>query len=300
MAAKRVKKVPEGPRSLASIQVDITSRLGAVAPATSTGMPSLDALLGGGLRSGTHLLVSGGPGVGKTAFVLMLAYMAARARVSVLFSSVGLDDTEIVARLTARALHREYQNVQATYGTIWSGVSMQDPALRGPILTCLATVSKKVGEHLHIHAADPMDDVASLADQAAFLWARNERVVVVVDGAEAYSAGAVGAGQTIPGSGYDARLSLVAYELSRLASQGCAVVTTCDSAAASLLAPAATVMAELRAVREPVARGAMKKKGIGARPMDLAVLKNRLGPTPTLPLVFLAAASVFEERVTVA
>ena len=296
MAAKRVKKVPEGPRSLASIQVDITSRLGAVAPATSTGMPSLDVLLGGGLRSGTHLLVSGGPGVGKTALVLMLAYMAARARVSVLFSAVGLDETEIIARLTARALHREYQNVQATYGTIWSGVSMQDPALRGPISACLATVSKKVGEHLHLHAADPMEDISSLADQAAFLWARNERVVVVVDGAEAFSAGAIGTGQAIAGNGYDARLSLVAYELSRLASQGCAVITTCHSAAAPLIAPAVTVMAELRAARESTSKGAMKKKSIGARPMDLAIVKNRLGPTPTLPLTFSPAASIFEER----
>jgi RecA/RadA recombinase len=296
VAAKRAKKVPEGPRSLASIQVDITSRLGAVAPTTSTGMPSLDALLGGGLRSGTHLLVSGGPGVGKTAFALMLAYMAARARVSVLFASVGLDETEIVARLTARALHREYQNVHATYGTIWSGVSLQDPALRGPISSCLATVSKKVGEHLHLHAAEPMEDVSSLADLAAFLWARNERVVVVVDGAEAFSAGAAGTGQAAPGSGYDARLSLVAYELSRLAGQGCAVITTCHSAAAPLIAPAVTVMAELRPGRETSSRSAMKKKVIDARAMELAIVKNRLGPTPTLLLNFSPAASVFEER----
>lgn len=293
-AAKRLKKVPEGPRSLSSIQVDLTSRLGAVAPATTTGMPTLDALLGGGLRSGTHLLVSGGPGVGKTAFVLMLAYLAARARASVLFSSVGLDETEMMARLTARALHREYQNVNATYGTIWSGVSLQDPSLRGPISTCLATVAKKVGEHLHFHAADPMEDVASLADQAAFLWARNERVVVVVDGAEAYSAGDVSGTVGALGT-YDARLCLVAYELSRLAGQGCAVITTCSSVNAHLLEPAATVMGELRPVREPSPKG-VKKKIVEARPMDLVIVKNRLGPTPTLPLAYAAAASVFEER----
>jgi hypothetical protein len=290
VATKRAKKGPDGPRSLGSIQVDVTSRLGAVAPATTTGVPSLDELLGGGIRSGTHLLVSGGPGVGKTAFVLMLAYMAARARASVLFTSVGLDETEIVARLTARALHREYQNVAATYGTIWSGLSMQDPALRGPISSCLATMTKKVGEHLHLHSAEPMLDVATLADHAAFLWARNERVLVVVDGAEAYSvAGAAGAS-------YDARLSLVAYELSRLASQGCAVVTTCHAVGAPFIAPAVTVAGELRPVRDPTPKGSRKKLQLGARPMDFAIQKNRLGPTPTLPLVYMAAASVFEER----
>ena len=294
MATKRSKTGPEGPRSLASIQVDVTGRLGAVAPATTTGLPSLDALLGGGLRSGTHLLVSGAPGTGKTAFVLMLAYMAARARASVLFTSVGLDETEIVARLTARALHREYQNAAATYGTIWSGLSMQDPALRGPISSCLATMTKKVGENLYLHSAEPMQDVASLADHAAFLWARNERVLVVVDGAEAYSATASTGGSA---QSYDGRLSLVAYELSRLASQGCAVITTCHSGTAPLLSPAVTVAAELRAVREQVGKGGSKKKlPLEARPMDLAIQKNRLGPTPTIPLVFMAAASVFEER----
>jgi hypothetical protein len=264
-----------------------------VAPATTTGLTSLDALLGGGLRTGTHLLVAGAPGVGKTAFSLMLAYMAARARASVLFSSVGLDDTEVMARLAARAVHREYQNVAATYGTIWSGVSLQEPALRGPISGCLDTVVKKVGEHLHLHAAEPMEDVASLADQAAYLWSRNERVVVVVDGLEAYSATL---GDEAP-SGYDARLCLVAYELSRLAREGCAVVSTCQSATLPLVSPAATVAAELRLPRLPPSRGAMKKKPpVDSRAMDFAVLKNRLGPTPTLALQHLAAASVFEEQ----
>ncbi|HVU04436.1 MAG TPA: DnaB-like helicase C-terminal domain-containing protein [Polyangiaceae bacterium] len=293
MAAKRAKRA-EGPRSLTSIQVDVTNRLGAVAPATTTGIPTLDGLLGGGLRSGTHLLVSGGPGMGKTAFVLMLAYLAARARASVLFSSVGLDETEIMARLTARALHREYQNVSATYGTIWSGQSMQDPALRGPISSCLATVAKKVGEHLYLHAAEPMEDVASLADHAAFLWARNERVVVVVDGAEAYSAGELSGTPGALGT-YDARLCLVAYELSRLAAQGCAVITTCSSENANILEPAATVFAELRGNRDTAPKPT-KKKGIDSRPLDLVVLKNRLGPTPTVPLTYSAAASVLEER----
>ncbi len=289
--AKRTKKGPEGPRSLASIQVDVTTRLGAVAPTTTTGLTAFDELLGGGLRSGTHVLVSGAPGVGKTALVLMLAYMAARARAAVLFTSVGLDETEIVARLAARALHREYQNVGATYGTIWSGLSMQEPALRGPLSSCLNTVAKKVGEYLHLHSAEPMLDVASLADHAAFLWARNDRVLVVVDGAEAYSAPNAGA------SSYDGRMSLVGYELSRLASQGCAVVTTCQAASATFLSPAVTLAAELRSIREPLPKGGAKRKmQLGARPMDLAIYKNRLGPTPTLPLVHLAAASVFEER----
>lgn len=292
MATKRAKKPAEGPRSLASIQVDVSTRLGAAAPATTTGMASLDQLLGGGLRSGTHLLISGAPGTGKTALALMLAYMAARAKASVLYASVGLDDTEVMSRLAARALHREYQNVTATYGTIWSGLSLQDPALRAPISGCMNGVVKKVGEHLHLLASEPMDDVSVLSDHAGYLWARNERVLVVVDGVEAYTG--FGAGANVS---FDARMSLVAYELSRLASQGCAVITTCQAATAAMVAPAATVFAELVPARDPVSREKMKKKfPVDSRAMDLTIVKNRLGPTPAVPLVYLAAASVFEER----
>jgi hypothetical protein len=282
-----------GPRSLASIQVDVTTRLGAIAPATTTGMPSLDRVLGGGLRSGMHLLIAGDHGTGKTAFALMLAYMAARARASVIFASVGLDETEVVARLAARALHREYQNAQATYGTIWSGQSMQDGVLRGPIANSLDTVSKKVGDYLHLHPAEPMEDLSVIAGHAASLWARNERVVVVVDGAEGFSAG-IAAGSVA--ASYSGRLSALAYDLTRLAGQGCAVISTCHSSATSLFGPAATVLAELRPVREPTPRASKKKTTIDQRPTDLVIVKNRLGPTPTLALVYAMGASVFEER----
>jgi DNA polymerase III delta prime subunit len=295
MATKRVKKPAEAARSLASIQVDVTTRLGAVAPATTTGMAALDALLGGGLRSGSHMLVAGAPGVGKTAFALMLAYMAARARAAVLFTSVGLDDTEVVARLAARAVHREYQNVNATYGTIWVGQSMQDQALRGPISNAIDTVVKKVGDHLHLHQADPMEDVGTVGELAAQLWARNDRVVVVVDGIEAYSAGSGAGVNPAQAAGYEARLSLVAYELSRLAGQGCAVVTTCNSAALPLVVPASTVAAELRPVRA-VSRSMKKKVTLDAKAIDLVFLKNRYGPSATLPLLYAAAASIFQER----
>src|SRR6187551_104502 len=65
--------------SLAAMQVDVTTHLGAVGPATSTGLPGLDALMGGGLRSGTLLALSGPAGSGRTSVALSLAYLAARA-----------------------------------------------------------------------------------------------------------------------------------------------------------------------------------------------------------------------------
>lgn len=264
-----------------------------MSPATTTGLPGLDALLGGGLRSGTHFNLTGEPGTGKTSFALMLAYMAARSRAAVLFASVGLDETEVIARLTARALHREYQNVAATYGTIWSGQSMQDEDLRGPIATCLDTVTKKVGDYLHLFAAEPLCEASTIADQAALLWARNERVVVVVDGMEALGASALsGTG----GSNFAERVYFVACELSRLASQGCAVVSTCADVAAPYAVPAATVAAELVPARESSAKAGGKRRGQGGRPVDLDIHKNRFGRTTAVPLTYMARASVFEER----
>jgi predicted ATP-dependent serine protease len=295
LGSRRPKKASDVPRPLSGVHVDVRTRLGAVAPTTTTGLSRLDAALGGGLRSGMHLLVSGAPGTGKTSLALMLAYIAARARASVLFTSVGLDETEVLARLAARALHREYQNVGATYGTIWSGESLQDEGLRGPITTCLDTVTKKVGEHLHLYIAEPLHDISVLADHAAILWARNERVVVVVDGIDGYAPSALaGTAATVS---FDTRVYLVACELSRLASQGCAVVSTSSLVAAPYVVPAATVAAELLPAREASAKsGAKKRTQLGTRAIDLCLRKNRFGRTPTVPLQFMAAASVFEER----
>ena len=62
--------------SLAAMQVDVTTHLGAVGPATSTGFPGLDQLLGGGLRSGMVMALSGAAGSGRTSVALALAYLA--------------------------------------------------------------------------------------------------------------------------------------------------------------------------------------------------------------------------------
>jgi replicative DNA helicase len=291
------KRTTTPPTSLGDIQVDVTNRLGALTPATTTGIRALDTLLGGGLRAGTHVVLSGVPGVGKTALSLLIAYVAARARAAVVFASGVLDDTEVIARLTARALHREYNNVDVTYGEIWSGQAMQDAMLRAPISSCINNVIKKVGSQLFLHSARPMEPTGELLAKASFLWNRHDRVVVVVDGIEAFSASGSGNSRTAVGanSSFDGRLSQVAYELTSLASQGCAVLSTCQLANAPLVIPAASFAAELRAVRETGPRRS-GSPALDRRPVDLVVTKNRTGPTATIPLAYFTAASVFEER----
>lgn len=80
------------PQSLAGVQGEEGRRL-------TTGMPELDALLGGGLAPGGALLVAGEPGVGKSTLLLQLAGGAARSGARVLYAS----GEESAARLKSRA-----------------------------------------------------------------------------------------------------------------------------------------------------------------------------------------------------
>jgi replicative DNA helicase len=280
------------------MQVDVTTRMGALTPATPTGFPTLDRWLNGGLRTGALVALTGGPGTGKTALSLLLAYMSARARAAVVFTSVSLDETEIMARLAARALNREHPEVPVHYGSIWSGQAWQDDSTRGPVSSAVETVVKKVGAHLHLHAAQPFESTAELSDCAAHLWGRYERVVMFVDGVEAFRAAAGGdpARQQAANAGLDSRVSQVAYELRRISELGCAVVVTVERRHAELVIPAATLALEIRPLDSMQAVHSERGVSLGARPVELAVLKNRVGPTGMIPLRFLPAVSLFEER----
>jgi hypothetical protein len=283
--------------SLSSMQVDVTSRMGALTAATPSGFATLDRLLNGGLRSGSLIAVTGGAGSGKTALLLLLAYMAARARAAVMFASVTLDETEVMARLAARALYRERPELGVAYGAIWSGQAWQDDVTRGPVSAAVETVVKKVGNYLHLHAAEPYESTAELGQRAAQLWGRHERVVILVDGIEALraSAPAASAEHTSANAGFESRVSQVAYELGKLAEQGCAVVVSALSRSADLVTPAATLAAELRPMGS---HAAPSERGLslGVRPVELVITKNRVGAVGMIPLRFLPGVSVFEER----
>jgi replicative DNA helicase len=267
-----------GPVALASIQVDLTTRLGAPSEVTPTGFRALDALLHGGLRSGTVLALSGAPGSGRTSLALMIAYMAARTQAGVEIVGRGIDDTEIVARLAARALRRTYPQSEVTYTDIWSGNVFGNDTVRRAVGEAVDTVMQKVGAHLHITRLGPGESIETFAPRSTQLWARYERVVLVVDDIEGLTAG-VGIAPL------DARIVSVAYELRSLAEQGCAVVLTTLSRHAELVAPAATAVVELRTL----------VSGEGPSDMELAVTKNRVGPTGRIPLKVHFSATEFTD-----
>jgi predicted ATP-dependent serine protease len=273
------------------MQVDVTTRLGALSAATATGFPSLDRMLRGGLRTGTVVAIAGAPGVGRTALALLIGYMAARAKAGVVFASASLDATEIVARLAARALEREYPDAHTPYGMIWSGQAWQDATTHRALADAVETVVKKVGAQLHLYRAAGLESTNSLAQCAAHQWSRSERAVLVVDDIEAFSAEGVGqmAHAAAANASMEGRVTHVAYDLQRIAAQGCSVIFTTLSRHAELVAPAATLAAELRlapdAASEPEERS-----------MELSVYKNRVGETGIVPLRFVPGAGLFEEH----
>ena len=86
----------------------------------------------------------------------------------------------------------------------------------------------------------------------------------------------------------EGRATHVAYDLRRIAEQGCSVVFTTLSRHAEFVAPAVTIAGELRPLSDAPAED-------GARSMELFVYKNRVGATGSVPLRFIPGAGLFEE-----
>jgi replicative DNA helicase len=270
------------PLSLASMQVDVATRLGAPVPVTPTGIKALDVMLGGGLRAGTVLSLCGQPGSGRTALSLLVAYMAARTRAGVIVTSVTLDETEVVARLAARAINREYPAARISYATIWNGEAFSHDETRRVVNSAVETVHQKVGGFLHLGRLSPSAPLHSLGDRLGAFWARHERLVVVVDDLEAAVAD--------PGQGsadVETRVLDAAFMLRALAERGAAVICTCLERHADLVAPAATACA--RIVRTASSEG-------GEWGAELVLTKNRMGPVGVVALHLAPGTMQLTER----
>ena len=126
------------------------------------------------------------------------------------------------ARFAARALHREYPEALTPYGEIWSGQAWQKDATRRPVSEAVDTVVKKVGGMLHLHRASAFESTKQMLARTSELWTRHERVVLVVDGIEAFSAagGEDPRRQALANSGFESRVSQVAWELRQLSEHG--------------------------------------------------------------------------------
>ncbi len=278
------------PVQLRAMAVDVTTSLGSSLPVTPVGLGVLERLMAGGLRTGDFFLISGSAGVGKTALALHLGYIAARSAAETLIVSVTVDEAAMVARFAARALHREHPDERVTYGQILSGEAWKDEAVAKKVRAAVNTVVTKVGTRLYPRRVQPFERLRAVRDAAAALWKRNDRVVVIVDGLEAFT----------PQSSETADpLVAAAFELRALAQEGCAVVATMGGRDAERAMAAATLAAELtRSAHGSIAKPDERLLFLGARNVDLVVTKNHAGPTGLVPLRLVAGAATFEERAT--
>jgi hypothetical protein len=218
--------------------------------------------------------------------------MAARARSAVLFAGAALDETEVMARYTARALHREWLDSNTPYPEIWSGKAWQSAKIRGPLGQAVDTVTSKVGQHLYLYRLPPFESTEALSGHVQSLWTRHEQVVAVVDDIEALSASSGGdqARAQTANASFANRLSQVAYELHALANGGAAMILTVQKCHEHLVAPAATLSLTLRPEPQAAPAGALAE-----RRLTLEVTKNRIGDTGNIALTFIPGAAAFEE-----
>lgn len=75
---------------------------GKVSPGVPTHIPTLDKLLGGGIKPGKQMVIAARPSVGKSAFAMELAYALADQGYAAGFLSQEMESVELVDRLTAR------------------------------------------------------------------------------------------------------------------------------------------------------------------------------------------------------
>jgi hypothetical protein len=266
-----------GPTSLDDVHVDVTTRLGEPTKLTPCGFPGLDVLLGGGLRPGTVLGLVGAPGSGRTSLALAMAYVAARSQAGVAFAARSLDDTEVFARLAARALRRSYPASEVTYADIWSGTAFRGDQVRRAISDAVGTVVQKVGSHLHLARLVAGEALGELAARAAPLWARHDRVLFFIDDVE---------GLVAPERGsLEAQLVALGFQLRELADTGCTVVFTALARHSDFLAPGASALIRIHA---PPSQSPEV-------PLELQLEKNRLGAVGTVSLTAVFGALEFNQ-----
>ncbi len=141
-------------------------------PPLTTGFPSLDALLGGGLRRGDLVVLAGDVGVGKSALALGVALRAAAAGHAVAFLTGEMTAERVVERALAMQGRTRIDDLRRGVldDTAHEGVAAAALALRtrAPVIerlqgTGVAGVSDLLVQHLGIDlvVVDPVQFLAS-------------------------------------------------------------------------------------------------------------------------------------------
>lgn len=226
----------------------------------SSGIQRLDAILGGGMRSGDMIGVVGAAGGGKSAFVGQIALDAARSGATVVYASVEMPPAELVARWVALELFRSssplgsdwpvgYRDV--LYGRAWRGEGVRADHREAvqARMTVASNQLSRVGNHLFVQQIEPgstVDDLRARVTVARELCGLDRPMVLVVDPLQRLFAsersGRRGRAADAVNSNETERVGTVAQELKFLAdTESMTVVFTSDTTKAAAVGAQSSV-----------------------------------------------------------
>lgn len=272
------------PLSQLMMRVDAVADGTASADSIPTGFPSLDKLLGGGLRRGDLVVLGGDVGVGKSALALAIALRARSAGTAVELMSGEMDVPRVLERVLA--IEGKASIDQIRQGTL-------DETTRA----ALGAAAFRLRETMPGISRLPAGGAAEVVAQAAAL----EPALLVVDSLQAMVGTAGGA--------LDDELALAVRALkSHALDAHVAVLLTAHVPALDRarpdLRPALDDFGARGAVKQlsDIVLGLFREELYAPSPghegaTELAVLKNRSGPTSYVDLFFYKQWLRFEDMV---
>ena len=248
-----------------------------------TGYPSLDKMLGGGLRRGDPVVLGGDVGSGKSAFALAVALRVSQQKRSTLFYSGEM----VVERVLERALAMEGR---ARIDDLRRGT--MDEATRAGV----GAAAIRLRDELPVIARVPIGGVAAIADEVRSVGGHE---LVVIDGMESLLAGTrdgaeegAAAVRALKQLALDARtVVLLTAPLPRMAERADHRPVLDDFGAAGAVKERADVV--LTIFREGMYDSARGIEGA----TELLVRKNRNGGTGYVDLYFYEQWMRFEDMV---
>lgn len=213
-------------------------------PALSTGLSPIDKQMRGGLRPGDFVAVVGSAGGGKSALIAQVALETAKAGASVIYASVEMPATEIVARWLAREAF-DALDVNASlrgdlgYASILYGEHLREES---DVLALVEGARQRladVADRVFVQQVAPGSTVADLRELVAAARSRRPGpVVLVVDPMQRFYAseteGRKGRALEAVNASETERVGAVAQELKELADkQAVIVLATSDTTKAA-------------------------------------------------------------------
>ncbi len=272
------------PLSQLMMRVDAVADGTASVDSIATGFPSLDKLLGGGLRRGDLVVLGGDVGVGKSALALAIALRARSAGTTVELMSGEMDLPRVLERVLA--IEGKASIDQIRQGTL-------DETTRAALGAAAFRLRETMPGISRLAAGGAADVVAQAA--------AHEPALLVVDSLQAMAGTATGA--------LDDELALAVRALkSHALDAQVAVLLTAHLPALDRsrpdLRPALDDFGARGAVKQlsDVVLGLFREELYASSPghegaTELAVLKNRSGPTSYVDLFFYKQWLRFEDMV---